>query len=181
MTVLLEDPTPIIVFGILAEAILAVILVRTRRGVLLWAMGGVLAVVLVGVIVERLVVTERKRVKATLYGIAKAVERNDQKAVATYLARSASDILRRVVGYMGRLEFTDVSLRRMEITINELTSPPTAEARFHATVHFNDRRGEALYNTYPADFEVILVLEDGQWKVQTAEDNNLSPLARDIR
>lgn len=181
MNTLLEDPTPIIVFGILAEAILAVILVQTRRGVLLWPIAGVLAAVAIGVIVERLVVTERERVEATIYACARALEQNDARGVAACLSRSATDILRRAVYYIDRLEFGGVSLRGMEIEINDLTSPPTAEATFHVSVQYSDRRGEWGWGPYVADCVVGLVLEDGQWKVRSYEDNNLSPLVRDIR
>ena len=181
MTTLLEDPTPIIVLGILAEAILGVLLVQTRRGFWLWPMAGVLAVVAIGVIVERLVVTERERVEAAIYGAARAVEENDRDGVATFLARSASDVLRRATYYMGRFEFSSVTLRSMEITINELTSPPTAQATFFAKADFTDRQGEYMYPSYAANFTVELVREDGVWKIRSAEDDNLSPLMRDIR
>jgi hypothetical protein len=181
VTALLEDPTPILVFGVLAEAILAVALVRTRRGILLWVMGGVLAVVLIGLIVERLVVTERERVKAAVYGAAAAVERNDQAGVTSFVARSASDVLGRAIHYMNELEFSSVSLRGMEVTLNQLTSPPSAEATFFARVQFSDRSGSFPYQAYPAQIWATLVLEDGQWKIQSVEDNNLSPLARDVR
>ncbi len=181
MTTLLEDPTPIIVLGILAEAILGVLLVQTRRGFWLWPMAGVLALVVIGWVVERVVVTERERVEAAIRGCARAVEHNDRQGVAALLSRSATDILRRAVYWMDRLEFSEVSLRGMEIEINDLTSPPTAEATFHATVHYSDLRGEYGWGPYAADFVVELVLEDGAWKIRSAEDNNLSPLMRDIR
>ena len=53
MSIFIENPWPAILLGILGEAILAVILVRTGRGVLLVAMAGVLAASLLGVAVER--------------------------------------------------------------------------------------------------------------------------------
>jgi len=178
---LLEDPTPVIVVGILAEAVLAAALVRTRRGFLLWPMAGVLGLVVIGVVVERLVVTEKERVATALYGAARAVEDNDRERVGTYVARYASDVLRRDVSYLDRLEFTGVTLRGMEITINELTSPPTAEARFFARAEFKDRSGDYPYGAYAANFTVELVREDGAWKIRSAEDDNMSPLVRDIR
>ena len=49
MSIFIESPWPAILLGILGEAILAVILVRTGRGVLLVAMAGVLAASLLGV------------------------------------------------------------------------------------------------------------------------------------
>jgi hypothetical protein len=166
---LLEDPTPVIVVGILAEAVLAAVLVRTRRGFLLWPMAGVLALVVIGWVVERLVVTEKERVGEVLNGAARAVQANDRDRLATYIARSASDELRRDVSYLDRWEFTGVTLRGMEITINELTSPPTAEAYFFARAEFTDRRRDYPYPAYAANFTVELVREDGAWKIRSAE------------
>ena len=65
---------------------------------------------------------------------------NDRDRVATFLARSASNVLRRAIYYMDRLEFTGVTLRGMEITINDLTSPPTAEAPSSPGSDFTDRQ-----------------------------------------
>ncbi len=176
MTALLEDPTPIIVLGVLAEAILAGFLFTTRRGVLLWPMAGVLGLVVLGVVVGWLVETEVERVEKALYAAAAAVEQNDQKRAADFIARSASDTLQRAVYYMNRVQFSRVKLRGMKVTINELTSPPTAEARFFGTAQFKDRVGEYPYNTYAADFLVDLVQEDGTWKVEDIQGDPLKPL-----
>ena len=181
MAILLEDPTPILVVGILAEAVLGVILARTRRGVLLWPMGGVLALVVIGVVVERLVVTERERVEAAIYGAADAVENNDRQRVKDFLSRSAPEVLRRALSYMDRVRFTSVSVRGLKVRINDLTSPRSAEATFTARADFTDQGGEYPYNTYAAQFLVKLVFEDGTWKVYSAEDDNLSALMRDVR
>jgi hypothetical protein len=180
--IFLEDPTPIIVCGILIEAVLAVVFVQTRRAGVLYAMGGVLAVVLIGLVVERLVVTEQKRIKATLYGAAKAIERNDPAGLGSFVAKSAATLLQRATGYMGMVEFTSVSISDLKIDKpNMLTSPPTVQIAFFATAHFNGRRGDFPYNAYPSQFWATLVLEDGQWKIQSVEDKNLNPLGQDVR
>ena len=67
MTTLLEDPMPVIFFGIVAEAILGVVLLQTRRGAVLIAMVAVLVVVLGCVGLERLVVTDTEQVENTLF------------------------------------------------------------------------------------------------------------------
>ncbi len=79
MTLLFENPLRIIFIGIVIEAVLGIVLLRTGRGALLWAMLGVLALTLAGVVVERLVVTEKERVEMTLDGITSALEANDLK------------------------------------------------------------------------------------------------------
>lgn len=176
MTALAEDPTAILVLGIIAEAVLAAMLVSSRRGVLLWPMGGVLALVVLGVVLERLIVTERERVEAALHGAAAAMEANDRQRTASFIARSASEWLRRALYYMDRVKFHQIRLRGVEITINELTSPPTAEATFFGTAHYEDRQGEYPYGTYQSRFRVTLIREGGDWKVKDVEGDYLKPI-----
>ncbi len=48
----LESPWPILIVGLVVEAVLAIVLFRTGRGVVLVAMGGVALLVLLGVLIE---------------------------------------------------------------------------------------------------------------------------------
>ena len=75
--IFLESPWPWIVLGIVAEALLAAVLATTREGKLLWAMAGALVFMVAGVVVKRLVVTERERVEAAMEGIVAALNAND--------------------------------------------------------------------------------------------------------
>jgi enolase len=59
--IFLESPWPILFIGIFAEAILALILFRTGRGAVLWAIAGVALLVIAGVLVERFAMTDKKR------------------------------------------------------------------------------------------------------------------------
>lgn len=156
MITLAENPMPILLFGILAEAVLAFLLFSTRRGVLLWPMGGVLLVVVLGVLAERWIVTEKERVEQTLYDAAAAVQSNDIKAVEAFIAPSPqSDVLRRVSYYMGEVQFDEVNVRNLSVTVNQLTSPPTAEARFDGNARFTS--DAVPYRFYAASFRAELV------------------------
>jgi hypothetical protein len=165
MTVFLENPLPILFLGLLAEGLLAAILVHTRRGVLIVPMVAVLLLVLGGVVLERLVVTERERVEATLDGAVAALNHNDLPAVLGYLTAGAERTRERAEWAMARVEFTSVSIHGLEIKVNRLTSPPTAEARFQGVAHYRDRRGEFPYEHYAARFIVQLQLEDDTWRI----------------
>ncbi len=90
MYYLVEDPTLFIFLGIVIEAVLGIVLFRTGRGFLLWVMLGVLVVCLTGVIGQRFIITERKRVIQTLDGIAAALEANDVDRVFSYLTPDAN-------------------------------------------------------------------------------------------
>ncbi len=166
MTILLENPWPAILVGIVVEAILGVILVRTGRGAVLVAMGGVLVVVLALVGLEWLVVTERERVELAIEAGRAALEANDPDAVLACLApqaNSTEDLLRRVLQH---IEFTSVRISRLEVgQINELTSPPSVRVQLGVRVEFRDRRGIIPYRHYTTDLELMLRRYDDRWLV----------------
>ena len=86
MEIFVDSPWPAIFFGLIGEAILAVALVRTGRGALLWAMAGVLAVSLGGVALARFVVTEKKLAAAVIYDCAHAAEKNDADGILRHIS-----------------------------------------------------------------------------------------------
>lgn len=165
MTTLLESPWPVIFVGILVEAALGIALLRTGRGVLLGSMAGVLVLVLAGVALEWAVVTEMERVEETLHSAAAALEANDE-AVFQYLAPTESETRRLLRWAMGRVEFTGIRITHLQISINELTSPPTAQAHLTATVYFRDRLAEIPYERRPVDFTLQLEMRSDRWLVR---------------
>ncbi len=165
MTILFENPLRIIFIGIVIEALLGIVLFRTGRGALLWAMLGVLALTLAGVVVERMVVTQRERVEMTLDGITSALEANDLKRVLSYIAPGAVQTRNRAAWALGRIEVQSARIYKLEITINRLTSPMTAKAAFFGHVRYRDRQGEIPYNNYGSRFVVDLHKEGAAWVV----------------
>ena len=165
MTTLLENPLPIVFFGVIAEAILGAALVSTRRGILLVAMAVVLLVTLAGLALEYWVVTERERVEATLDGIVAALESNDLDEALQYVAPDANFTRARARFAMTAIEITDAKIHSLQITINELTSPPTAEANFHGVVYYRDRTGMNPYEYYSSPFGVELRKEGDRWLI----------------
>ena len=175
MTALLEDPTPIILFGIVAEAVLGVILLRTGRAVLLWPMAGVLVLVLAGIGLERLVETDREQVEATLDRAAAAVAANDRDGLLVHIHPSASDTRRLVNWGFGLADFTDAKITHFEVLgFNYLINPPRAEVRINGMIHFKLRRGETPYPKRPLKMTLKLQRESDRWliidKVEWAND-----------
>jgi len=172
MTSLLEDPLPILFLGILVEAALGVALVRTGRGVLLGAMAGVLALVLAGVGLEWLVVTEREEVEATLDCGIEALEANDLEAVLACCSPSAEHTRHEARRALDWVEFIDIRITDLDITINRLTSPPTAKAEFIAMVSARDRKQFFGEYARPIGFTLTLRPYDGGWLVEGHELRN---------
>jgi hypothetical protein len=165
MTILFENPWWIIFAGVVIEAVLGIVLFRTGRGILLWAMLGVLALTLLGVLIERLVVTDRERVEMTLDGITAALEANDLNRVLSYVSPDATQTRRRAAWALGIIEVQSARFYGLEITINRLTSPPTAKASFLGHIAYRDRKGEFPYNNYASRFVVDLRKQGEVWIV----------------
>ena len=117
-------------------------LLRTGRGVLLWALAGVLFLTLAGVAIVRWVPTERKMVAATLYQTAAALEANDLAGVLRHVAPTAAETRKDAQWAIEHAEIVELKIRYLDITINRLTSPPTAKATFNVIVTAKDRSGE---------------------------------------
>ena len=149
-----------------SEAILAAILVTNRRAALLWAMAGVLGFVIVGVVIERSIVTEREQVEKVMDGIMSALNHNDlDRLLRDYVAPDAAKTRGRAVWALNRIEIERASYHNLRVTVNRLTSPVTAEAEFNGTVYYDDRLREFPYRSYAARFRVELELRDGHWLV----------------
>jgi hypothetical protein len=163
--ILLESPWPWILLGIAAEAALAVALVRTQRGHLIWAMLGVAVVMLLGLAVERLVVTEREAVEMTLDAGVAAARANDVNRLLACISPRATRTREYARLIMGRAQVEDARILHLEITINHATSPPTARARFQAFGQGRDRMNELPYRTFAKWVVVELRREGDRWLV----------------
>ena len=166
MNSLFEDPKLIIFVGVIAVAVLASILTRTARyKLVLSAMVGVLLITIAGVVLERVVVTEKEKVEATIDGAAAALEDNDVDRVLYYISESADRTRTRAEWSLEQIEVIDTKIRNLEIIINELTSPPTAEARFDGVIYYRLKVASTGREWYPAQIFVELRRENGRWLI----------------
>jgi len=165
MATLLENPMPILFAGIAAEAILGVMLVKTGRGVLLLAMIGVLAVVLGGVGLEALVVTDREQVEATLESGAAAFEANDLGRVLMFVAPEAQRTRHAARDVLGWARFERIKITNLEIAVVRTASPPTARAKLIAVVTARERRGDFALVGHPVNVEIQLQQAGDRWLV----------------
>jgi hypothetical protein len=164
----LESPWPILVVGLVLETVLAIALFQTRKGKLLWAMGGVAVLILAGVLVERYTVTDTKRVRQTLEAAAAGLVANSRERVeACVVPGPDGNAVREQIRFvLGQGEFHEVSIRNLEVDFNYRTSPFTAEARFTAFVSGRTRGGEIDFaGSRPYRVTVRLRRESGRWLV----------------
>ena len=170
---LLEDPTPIISFGVIALVILGVTLAWTGRGFLLWIMAAVIALCGLGVLIERLVVTERERVKMVFEEGRQAVTANDLKRTLALVDPKYTEAVQFVEAAMRRYEFHSAKIGSLEIEINDAARPLTARANVSGSAGFRDRQGQFPYDGYPARLEVELRKEGDRWLITRVEEKRL--------
>jgi hypothetical protein len=175
MTALVESPWPVLFIGIVVEAALALALLKTGRGKLLGVMIGVGALTLLGLAVERLVVTDREAVSDTLDAAAAAVEANDLERLLSYISPTAQRPQADSRFVLGRFEVSKARVRDLTVTINRLTSPPTAKARFIAFGQGRDRQGVFPYQAYSQQVIVELQLEGDRWLVTDYSVEDILP------
>jgi hypothetical protein len=155
MTWLVEDPAPILVAVVLIEAVLAIALVKTGRGVLLWAIAGVALLGTCLLALEWFVVTDKETVEDTLTKAARALEANDPLAVSACI--DPQSLMRQEVAQeMTRLTISKASWNRLDVKFNRYTNPPTAVADFMGYINAKDRRGEVPYENFSGRITVHL-------------------------
>jgi hypothetical protein len=107
MAIFVESPWPILFIGIAIEAVLAFLLLRTGLGKYLIAMIGVALLVVAGLIVERLVVTDREAVEQTLDTAVAAARRNDLEGALNCISPSAQEPRRLTAMVFGWVHFEE--------------------------------------------------------------------------
>jgi hypothetical protein len=162
MSWLFEDPTPTLVAIVLIEAVLAIALVKTGRGILLAVIAGVGLLGAGLLVLEWVVVTDKETVADTLTAAAKALEANDVPAVQQFID-PASPMRNRVASEMAQATINKATFSRLDVRFNRHTSPPTAEADFMGYINGRDRRGEFPYGSFVGRFVVRLRREGDRW------------------
>ena len=141
MSWLFEDPTTLIAAGLLIEVLLAVALYNTGRVALVGAMVGVLVVVGLGVLIERIVVTDREQVADALDGVASAVEANDVERVLSFIDPASTGMRASVRMALASAHISEVRVYDLVVEVNDESNPPSAQAEFTGRVK-GSYRGE---------------------------------------
>ena len=170
MVWLVQSPYPILVIGVALEIVLLVILLATSRGDVLYAMAAVAVLTLIGLLIERAVVTDEKLIGRTLENARAAVAANDLPGVLAQIASTAEEERQAVQATMKRTTFTAAKLSNLKITVYRETNPPSAKVELFAIAELQDRRGEYPYNSYRGDVVVTLEQIDGRWLITKAEE-----------
>lgn len=168
---LFENPFPILFTGILVFSIVFTIWTQKRTSVWLVFLFVVMLLTIAGLITERLVVTERETVKATIHQIARDMEANDIPALLGHISESEVGLRNRAESILSRVTVESVSVKRnLSVTIADFGDRNTAVARFNAVARIEDKSGTFGHSTIPRYMILNLVRENGSWRVTDYED-----------
>lgn len=164
-----DQPLYIVVTGIVLGVIVGGLWMASGRKEMLFALGGVVALTVVWLIVERVVVTDREEIRATLVEIARDVQNNDLNRLLGHLSQSNPSLAQRAKAEMPNYKFTECRITQIHGTDVDSDSEPRSaiiEFNVQATGTFNE--GSFGYTgTVPRWVQLQMVREkDGRWRVQ---------------
>ena len=128
-----------------------------------------IALVLVGVGLEWLIITDRERVEATFDACTTAIENEDLDTLLSYCEPLALTTRAKAALALNLYEFDEVRITDLNITIIRHSSPATAKAQFTAMVTAQDRTGLLGRYTKPIGFTVTLRDHGNRWLVSGHE------------
>jgi ketosteroid isomerase-like protein len=96
-----------------------------------------------GVALERSIETDREAIRRTLKEISAAITADDLKTVLSYTTPDAAQLRGVATAGMAQAKLSLVHFRNIEINVNDMTVPTTAELSFIVTF-----RGSAKGNTF---------------------------------
>jgi hypothetical protein len=167
METIFGSPWPIMFVGILVEAVLVFLLFQTGRSKLLWAIGGAAVLFGAGLVVERLVVTDREAVGNTLDAAVAAVRANDITALRKCASAAALQKPFDAAWVLQQVEVLSVGISGLEITVRREARPLTAVATFLAVARVNDKTGQLLYHGAAVKVVTWFRKEGDRWLIDS--------------
>ena len=171
MSELLERPVLVGLMGSVIAILACYFWLQTGHKRLLQLSIGALLLTLLGVTIERLVVTDREAVKATLHEIAQLIEQNEFESALSYLHSSAEQTKQRARRQVEGYSFKRAEIKHnLEIYVDSSQEPKVAEASFNFVVEVDAAPGTLRQSRGAGFLRVTLQQEAGQWRVTDFQD-----------
>jgi hypothetical protein len=164
-----DHPLSIILIGVVLGVFVGGAWTATGRKELLYALGAVVTLTVAWLLVERMVVTDREAVRATLAEIARDVQANNMQRVLGHIAKGNPSLVQRAQTEMPNYKFTECRVTKVHKTdIDSASEPRSALVEFNVAVTGTfSQGGFEGSGRYLRWVQLQLVREeDGKWRVQ---------------
>jgi uncharacterized transporter YbjL len=175
LTWLFEQPLIIVALGVAMILALGAAWSASGRKELAYAIGAVVVLLIASLVVERLVITDREAIRATVLHIARDVQNNDHRAVVAHVHSSAPELKRKALAELPNYHFTECRVTKIHsIDIEKYTEPRSAIAEFNVIASGTFRQaGFELTDTIPRWIKLHLLREkEGRWTVVEYEHDS---------
>lgn len=172
MNWIFDQPQYIVLLGLALLLALGAAWSATGRKELVYAIGVTFALLVGGIILERVVVTHREAIQVTLQQIARDVQSNSLPNLTRHIATSAPQFKQKAEAEMPNYRFSECRVTKIhDIKVDERGKPVKAVVDFNviASGTFKEA-GMEVTSTIPRWVRLKMVREgDGRWTVEGYE------------
>jgi hypothetical protein len=168
MTWLFEQPLIVVVLGVALIFALGAAWSASGRKELLYAAAAVLVLLIAGLAIERLVITDREAIRATLHTMARDLKNNDRRAVLAHIHPESPELRQKAAAELPNYQFTDCRVTKVHlIDVDSHAEPRSALVEFNVIASGTFREGNVeITSTVPRWVKLHLLLDkDKSWKV----------------
>lgn len=172
MSILTEQPWTLLSIGLVLIAAAGVIYYQSRHVAAGWAFVVLLVATAAAFAGERLIVTDREQIEATIYTAARAVEADDRQAILAMFAQNANQARAQAEARLNQFRVSDVKVTAApEIRFNPHAALPAATAVFRVRCEISYRGGGPQIGTVVPQLTLEFVKEGDKWRIAGFEEN----------
>jgi hypothetical protein len=170
---LYEQPLVIVALGVALILALGAAWSASGRKELLIASGLAFVLLVAGLIVEKVVVTDREAVRATVLRIARDVQNNNRQAVLSHIYSGSPQLKRQAEGELPKYHFTELRITRIHlIDVDRQAEPRSAIIEFNVIGSGSERGGVEIEHIAQWVKLHMLREKDGRWTVADYEHDS---------
>jgi hypothetical protein len=175
-----DRPVSLAILGVVLCVPIAIAWVMTGRKEVLYALAAAFAIFVGLLIMERVVVTDRESIEATVLQIARDVQVNDHQAVLLHIYSGSPRLKQKAQSEIGNYSFTECRVTKApEVEVNAGAQPKSAKVTFIAAAAgtFSHGGNSATFSKeQPIRRTVIFHMRkeaDGRWTVEDYEHKDV--------
>ena len=175
MNWLFEQQLVIVVIGVALILALGAAWSASGRKEPLYAIAGVLVLLIAGLITERLVVTDREAIRATLAQMARDVQNNNRRATLQHIYSGARELRLKVESELRDYHFTECRITKVhKIDVDDRAEPRSAIVEFNVIGSgSSEKESIGTVEHFPRWVRLQMIREkDGRWTVSKLEHDS---------